>query len=156
MGLIDRILSASLSGLRWLALPIALLLALQWPLREIVQAGSREANDLGQWLFALFVVAGVLAATRERAHIATDVVSARFPPGLRGLLARAGIVLAVLPWALFTLWAGAPQIVQSVRRLEAFPETANPGYFVVKLALGLLMLFVVLQALLDCFRKDRA
>ncbi len=29
-----------------LVLPVSLLLFLQWPLRDLVHAGSREANDL--------------------------------------------------------------------------------------------------------------
>jgi hypothetical protein len=35
---LDRILSSALSCLKWLALPISLLLFLQWPLREYVHA----------------------------------------------------------------------------------------------------------------------
>ena len=52
---LDRLIAGvvSLGGL--LALPVVLLLFLQWPLRDLVRAYSREANDLGQWLFALYV-----------------------------------------------------------------------------------------------------
>jgi hypothetical protein len=34
-----------------LVIPLALLLFIQWPLREWVQAYSRQANDMGQILF---------------------------------------------------------------------------------------------------------
>ncbi len=62
--LLDRFLEQVLSTARWLVLPISLLLFLQWPLRDAVQAYSREANDTGQWLFALYIVVSVTAATR--------------------------------------------------------------------------------------------
>jgi hypothetical protein len=44
---VDRAVAAVVSLGRWLALPVVVLLFLQWPLRDAVQAWSREANDLG-------------------------------------------------------------------------------------------------------------
>jgi TRAP-type mannitol/chloroaromatic compound transport system permease small subunit len=151
---LDRLIAGLLRGAKWLALPVALLLFLQWPLRDYVQAGSRETNDLGQWLFALFVAVSIVAATRAREHIATDVVSARFSRRMRSSVMRLGIVCALLPWAIFVLWASAPQIWQSLRLAERFPDTANPGYFMVKVALGVMMVVVIVQALLDFIRGD--
>jgi len=43
--------------------------------------------------------------------------------------------------------------MQSVRQLEAFPETFNPGYFVLRIAVVLTALLVLVQALLDVFLK---
>ena len=156
MRLLDGVLRRCLRAAKWLALPVALLLFLQWPLRDYVQAGSREANDLGQWLFALFVACSVVAATRANEHIATDVVAGRFSAGLRTGLMRLGIVFGLLPWALFVAWAAVPQIFQSVRLLERFPDTANAGYFMVKVALGLLTVVIVIQAVLDLVRGRAA
>ena len=45
---IDRAVGRLVEAGRWLVLPVALILFLQWPLRDFVQWGSREANDLGQ------------------------------------------------------------------------------------------------------------
>ena len=42
---LDRGLDAITHAVAVLALPLSLLLFLQWPLRELVQAYSREAND---------------------------------------------------------------------------------------------------------------
>jgi len=46
-------------------LPVVLLLFLQWPLRDLVRAWSRDANDLAQWLFALYVAMAFTAAMRR-------------------------------------------------------------------------------------------
>jgi TRAP-type mannitol/chloroaromatic compound transport system permease small subunit len=61
----------------------------------------------------------------------------------------------LVPWSLFILYAAWPMTAQSVWQLESFPETFNPGYFVLKIALLLAALLILLQALLDAFRSDR-
>ena len=149
---LDRLIGGVLSAVRWLALPIMALLFLQWPLREIVKAYSREANDLGQWLFALFVAASVVAATRAHMHLATDAVALRFRPRTRAMLAAFGTIAALLPWSLFVLASAAPTIGRSVAGWERFSDTGNPGYFIVKLALGVLLALIGLQALVDLVR----
>ncbi len=143
--LVDRLLALGLG----LSLPVSLLLFLQWPLREVIQVGSREANDLAQCLFALYVSLAVTYATRHDTHLASDVVAHRYPPHWRHRLRRGAALLVLLPWSAFLLYAAWPNVSESVRVLEAFPETFNPGYFVVKIALALLGLLVGLQALLE-------
>ena len=149
------ILGTLLGAIRWLALPIAALLFLQWPLREWLQAYSREANDLGQILFAVFVAASVTAATRAEAHIAADVLSRRFSSRLRRNIASAGFLLGVLPWVLFVLWSSAPLIARSIGSVERFQDTANPGYFVIKAALWLLAGLMLIDGLLGLWPRHR-
>ena len=64
LAFLDRLVESVLAAAKWLALPIVTLLFLQWPLRDLARAYSREANDLGQWLFAIYVAASITAATR--------------------------------------------------------------------------------------------
>jgi TRAP-type mannitol/chloroaromatic compound transport system permease small subunit len=130
-------------------LPVSLLLFLQWPLRELIQGYSREANDLAQWLFALYVSLAITYASRRRSHLAADALAQRYAPATRDRIARFGALCVLVPWASFMLYASWPVAVASLRELEAFPETNNPGYFVIKLALLLLVALVLLQALLD-------
>lgn len=151
----DRGLGAILAAGRWLVLAVVLLLFLQWPLRDVVRAHSREANDLAQWLFALYVTLAVPYATRTRVHLAADVVAHRFRAATRDRLERAGALLFVAPWALFILVAGWPMTLQSVLQLESFPDTYNPGYFIVKASAWALALLTLLQALLDAARGRR-
>jgi TRAP-type mannitol/chloroaromatic compound transport system permease small subunit len=145
----DRAVGGLLAAASWLALPIALLLFLQWPLRELVQHYAREANDLAQWLFALYVGIAISQATRVRAHLAIPGLSARLAPSARRRIARAGALLGSLPWALFVLIAAAPATWQSVRAQEAFPETYSPGYFMIRFAVWLLAALVAIQAIRD-------
>src|SRR5215475_3915596 len=146
---LDRALSRVLGVFKWLALPIGLLLFLQWPLREYVHAYSREANDLGQWLFALYVAASVTSATRAGTHLASDAVARHYQPATRRWLSQLCNVLALAPWALWILVAATPIIMRSLTHLERFPETGNPGYFIVKLALWVLALGVLAGIVLE-------
>jgi hypothetical protein len=132
-----------------LVLPLAWLLFLQWPLREWVQAYSRQTNDAGQIIFALYVAVAVTAASLKRVHLAAHTGSTPHP-----LARRWGvwvILLCVGPWALFMLWAAAGPIMQSVSVWESFTETLTPAYFVIKLALGLLLALVLLEAVLSAW-----
>jgi TRAP-type mannitol/chloroaromatic compound transport system permease small subunit len=150
---VDRMMGRLLAAARWLVLPVALILFLQWPLRDFVQWGSREANDLGQWIFALYVSLAVSFATRERAHLAVDAIAHDYPARVRDLIARWGAVLSVAPWCLFMLWTTWPMAQRSALVLERFPDTFNPGYFLIKVAAVVLALLALLQAILDLRKR---
>jgi len=152
---LDRIVGGVVRAGSILVLPVCMLLFLQWPLRDVVQSYSREANDLAQCLFALYVSVAITSTSRRNAHLATDLVAQRYSERTRRVLARVGALFVLVPWSLFILYSAWPMTVQSVRQLEAFPETFNPGYFVLKIALLLAALLVLIQALLDAFR-DRS
>jgi TRAP-type mannitol/chloroaromatic compound transport system permease small subunit len=149
---LDHCIALVLRSLQWLILPVVLLLFLQWPLRDLVRSYSREANDLGQWIFALYVAASVTAATRAHTHLAADAVARRYGPRLRAALVRCGAALGLVPWALLVLIAGKNVVLNSLAALEGFPDTDNPGYFIIKAALWVLAGLVLAQAVLDIAR----
>jgi len=151
---IDRVIGWLVASAKWLALPLITLLFLQWPLRDLVRSYSREANDLGQIAFALFVALSVTAATRAHTHLAADLVSQRYSARTRTWLARAGAALGLLPWAGFVLIASRPSVIASLRIHEAFQDSGNPGYFLIKIALWIMASAVIGQALVDIFRSD--
>ncbi len=149
---LDRILGRLIEAGRWLVLPVALILFLQWPLRDFVRAYSREANDLGQWLFALYVSLAMTFATRERTHLAVDAFAHGYSERLRDVIARWGGFLCVAPWAVFMIWTVWPTVQRSVLVLEKFPDTFNFGYFLIKIAALLLAVLALVQAVLDLLR----
>jgi TRAP-type C4-dicarboxylate transport system permease small subunit len=131
-----------------LVLALAMLLFAQWPLREVFQAYSREANDVAQIVFAWYVAAGVAAASWRGVHLVVHAPNA----GNNANSATTGsskwrAVAAALcagPWAVFMLWSSFPTVVQSVANRERFAETLNPGYFAIRLALVLMLLLMLL------------
>ena len=137
-----------------LVVPLAFLLFVQWPLREWVQAGSRQTNDAAQILFAVYVAVAITAASRAGTHLAA--LKPAGEPRRRGRLWRATLLLACVgPWAMFMLWAATAPIVNSVVGLERFTETRLPGYFVIKLALGLMLWLVLQEAVVGWLRAWR-
>jgi TRAP-type mannitol/chloroaromatic compound transport system permease small subunit len=137
----------------WLVLPLALLLCAQWPLRELVQAWSRETNDLAQVLFALYAAVAVTAASAAEVHLAAHRPAADGrPPSTARVWALAA---CVLPWAAFVLWSAWPSIWASWLQLEKFPDTLNPGYFLIRSAAWLLALLALLHALARLLRPRR-
>jgi TRAP-type mannitol/chloroaromatic compound transport system permease small subunit len=150
---LDRLIAAAIDGAQWLALPLIVLLFLQWPLRDIFRAYSREANDLGQIFFALFVALSVTAATRAGTHLAADAVAQRYSPRVRHRIRKIGALAGLVPWALFILIASEPTVASSLRIREAFPDTGTPGYFIIKLALWVMAITILAQAFLDITRS---
>ena len=154
---LDRLIGQIVAAAQWLALPLILLLFLQWPLRDIVRAYSREANDLGQIIFALFVAVSVTAATRAGTHLAADTLAQRYSARTRrGLLKHSARRSRVLPWALFVLVSAKPIVLSSVLGLEAFPDTNNPAYFIIKAALWVMAVLIIAQSLVEIFRPQPA
>ncbi len=149
---LDRLIGHVIAAAKWLALPLIALLFLQWPLRELLRSYSREANDLGQMAFALFVAASVTAATRAGTHLAADVLAQRYSAQARRRLNQIGAAVGLLPWALFVLVAGKTTVFSSLRDLESFQDSGNPGYFVIKIALWVMAVLILGQALVDIFR----
>jgi TRAP-type C4-dicarboxylate transport system permease small subunit len=145
--IVGRALDASASGAALLALPLSLLLFAQWPLREWVHAYSREANDVAQILFAFYVSVAITAATRARTHLAAGTDRMRWSRRIEKIAA----IVVLVPWALFVLYASWFSVVQSVRQLEGFPETYNPGYFLIRIALVILTVLVLAQAIVGAF-----
>ena len=149
MRFLDQLVASVLAAAKWLALPIVALLFLQWPLRSIIGLYSREANDLGQWLFALYVAVSITAATRARAHLAADTIARRYTAATREWLARAGALFGLIPWSVIVLVTSWSLVRDSTLLLERFPDTGNPGYFIIKLALLLMAVLVLIEGVLE-------
>jgi TRAP-type mannitol/chloroaromatic compound transport system permease small subunit len=153
--LLEHFVETVLAAAKWLALPIVILLFLQWPLRTILGLYSREANDLGQWLFALYIAASITAATRAKTHLAADTIARNYSQPTRQWLARAGALFGLIPWSIIVLVTSWPIVRDSTVLFERFPDTGNPGYFIVKIALLLLASLILIEGVIGLFRPDR-
>src|SRR3979411_1222386 len=96
---LDRLIGTLVGAAKWLALPLITLLFLQWPLRDLFRGFSREANDLWQVVFALFVAISARAATRAGTHLAADLLAQRYSATTRRRLGQIGAAAGLLPWA---------------------------------------------------------
>jgi TRAP-type mannitol/chloroaromatic compound transport system permease small subunit len=153
---LDKLIGILIAAAQWLALPLIALLFLQWPLRDLVRCCSREANDIGQLIFALYVAFSITAATRAGAHLAADTWAQSYSSNTRRRLKRLVATIAILPWALFILFAGKTIVMSSLIGRESFPDTNNPGYFIIKAALWIMAVMIVAQALVEIFRPAQS
>ena len=138
-----------------LVLPLALLLFAQWPLRDWVQAHSRLANDVAQIVFGLYAAVAITATSRSKTHLALakyDSSATKYVASWRTW----ALLACVAPWATFLLWTATPQMQESVKALEIFSEGLTPGYFVLRIALVLLALLVLVDAVAQAVADVRA
>ncbi len=149
---LNALVNFSIAAGRWLVLPLMALLFLQWPLRDLVRGHSREANDLGQIIFAIYVALSVTAATRAGTHLAADTIAQRYTPATRYWIAKLGAALGLLPWAAFIMIDSKSIVMPSLRQLESFQDTGNPGYFLIKLSLWIMAGSIVAQSVIDLLR----
>ena len=132
-----------------LVFPIILLLFAQWPLRDLVQAGSRLANDMGQLSFGLYMATAITAASWAGTHLACHLpgLASDRPAKERSPNWRTwAVLLCVAPWALFILLTYWAPVLQSVQQLERFPDTGHPGYFLLRVAVMWMALLVLVHA----------
>jgi hypothetical protein len=132
----------------FLVIPLALLLFAQWPLRDWLQAYSRQANDVAQIVFAVYAAVAITAASLSKTHLALAKYSdsaIKLIPIWKAL----ALAVCVAPWALFLLWTAFPQMLTSVAAAESFSEGLTPGYFILRVALVLLTLLVLVEAALS-------
>ena len=135
-----------------LVVPLAILLFAQWPMRDIVQAYSRQTNDMAQVLFALYVAVAITAASHANAHLAAGqqlVLPSSDTPRWKPY----ALLLCIAPWASLILWTSSVQVWVSIVQLERFSETGNPGLFVVKVAGWLMALLALAYSAFNVVRK---
>ena len=148
---LQKILKFCTNTIAWTVLVLAVLLWVQWPLREWVQAYSRQANDFAQIFFALLAAASIAAASAADVHLSayTGNPTNPNPNSPQAAWRRWALAACVLPWALFMLWASAPQAWLALASFEKFGETLNPGFFIIKCAGVLMVVLILLQSLLQ-------
>jgi TRAP-type mannitol/chloroaromatic compound transport system permease small subunit len=140
----------------WLCLPVIMLLFLQLPLRDIVQAGNNTDNDFGQIIFANFFMVGIPFAMRHDAHVRVDILHQHFSKRARAIIELAGTVLFTLPWLALLAWYSLPIVLNSLAQTEKFAETYTPGYFILKLGLFFFVVLAGLQAIANVIHAGLA
>lgn len=132
-----------------LVFPVIFLLFAQWPLRDLVQAGSRLANDMGQLAFGVYVATAVTAASVAGTHLACHLPGAQTDvkhSGRLGAWRNWAVFSCVAPWAIFILVSDIDRVLRSVQLLERFPDTGHPGFFILQMAVLWMAALVLIHA----------
>ena len=94
------------------------------------------------------------AATRAGTHLAVDTLAKRYSARVRRRLLLVCNLVALGPWAVLILVTSTPPILASIGHWERFPDTGNPGYFILKASLWLMAAMVLASIALDLMGRD--
>jgi TRAP-type mannitol/chloroaromatic compound transport system permease small subunit len=128
----------------WLVLAVVFLLFVQNPLREYLGRGQFFANDMGQLSHAAVFMIGCAYAWRWDRQVRMDLFYRNMSARTRAAVNLLGTMFLLLPWLALVTWDAVPNVIESVRHLEGFPETGSPGFFVMK---SLLLAFAATMGL---------
>lgn len=128
----------------WLVLAVVFLLFVQNPLREYLGRGQFFANDMGQLSHAAVFMIGVAYAWRWDRQVRVDLFYRNMGARRKAVVNLLGTVFLLLPWLFLVTRDAVPDVIDSVKHLEGFPETGSPGFFVMK---SLLLAFAAMMGL---------
>ncbi len=128
----------------WLVLAVVFLLFVQNPLREYLGRGQFFANDMGQLSHAAVFMIGVAYAWRWDRQVRVDLFYRNMGARRKAVVNLLGTVFLLLPWLALVTWDAVPDVIDSVKHLEGFPETGSPGFFVMK---SLLLAFAAMMSM---------
>lgn len=92
-------------------------------LRYAFNSGIPVSEELSRWLFVWVTLLGSTYALRDHAHLGTEIVVSRMPPGVRRALLLLGHGLML--WVCWLLFTGAWFQVEMNWRVKA-PSTGLP------------------------------
>ena len=136
-----------------LSVAVALMLLLQWPLRVWIGHGSVEANDIGQWIFALYVAFAIGFTTQKNRHFTLGLVGQFKKKQL--LIDFLFISLGLIPWSFVILIFAIPKALDSILIQELFPETFNPYYWIIRTSIVIMIINLNLSAIWVFIKNNR-
>ncbi|MEG1679901.1 MAG: TRAP transporter small permease [Stenotrophomonas sp.] len=96
-------------------------------LRYVFNSGIAISEEMSRWLFVWLTFMGAVVAVKEQAHLGTDFVLAKLPPGIqRSCLVVSYLLMLYCTWLLFS---GAWTQTQINLDVEAPVSGASVGIF---------------------------
>ncbi|MDW8478589.1 MAG: TRAP transporter small permease subunit [Xanthomonadales bacterium] len=134
--------------LAWLAVALAALVFAVALLRYGFGLGWVALQELAQHLHAALFLLGASLALRRDRHVRVDVLAARLPARARLALEAFGMLLVVLPFALFSLAVSLDYVAASYAIGEGSREPGGlPALWAVKALIPAFALLLALRAL---------
>ena len=143
---VERLIDRIGGVMAWLVLAVVFLLFVQNPLREYLGRGQFLANDMGQLSHAAVFMIGAAYAWRWDRQVRVDLFYRNMGARTKAWVNLLGTVFLLLPWLALVTWDAVPDVIDSIRHLEGFPETGSPGFFVMKSVLVVFAAMMTLQA----------
>lgn len=149
---IDRLNDLIGRSVAWLALGMVLVGAYN-ALARFVDKGIGTSLSSNTWLEAqwyMFAALFLFAAAwtlRQDAHVRVDLVYARLTPRGKAWINLLGVLLLLLPFCLFMLWAVWPSVVESWTIRELSPDPGGLPRWPIRAAVPVGFVLLLLQGI---------
>lgn len=119
--------------------------------RYLFAFGSIAGQELTLWIHASVFMLGAAVALRTGKHVRVDVFYQRAGPRAQAWIDLAGLVLLVLPFAVFMGWISLDYVRASWQIGEASREPGGlPALYLLKSLIPATAALLILQALAEC------
>jgi TRAP-type mannitol/chloroaromatic compound transport system permease small subunit len=158
--LLPRVLDAVLAALGSLLtalVPIVVLLCFGLvTARYGLGKGSIAAQEAMLWLHALVFMLGAAFALQQNRHVRVDVLHQRMSARAQAWVEAGGLLLLLLPFALFMLWISLDYVAASWQMQESSREPGGlPGVYLLKALIPFAAWLLAVQAVALMIRAVR-
>jgi len=137
---------------RWLILPLVLIIVLEVVLRYVFNAPTLWAWDVNVQLQAALVALGGAYALRYRSHVCVDIIVSRLSPRKRAVIDV--IIWPVLLAAIgLLIWRLVPYTWNSIRITEAHTSAWAPPVYPLKVVISIGVILMLLQGITNWVRN---
>jgi len=138
------------------AICCVLLVALMFALvvaRYSFGIGSIASQELTQWLHGTAFLLALCYGLKHNSHVRVDIFSQRWSKRKQALMEIIGIVIFLLPLAIFWCWISFDYVAVSWSQNEGSNSGGLPGWFLIKTLIPLSAVLLIFQALANAIRS---
>lgn len=148
--LLDRFTRLCGQALRWLTLVMVLLTCAIVLLRYSFGIPSVLLQETVLYLHAALFMLGAAYTWQQGGHVRVDVFYRNWPPARQRWVERLGILLLLVPFCVFLIWASWQYVGNSWAIAERSDETGGlPFVYLLKTLIPALPVLLLLQALAE-------
>ena len=114
---------------------------------------SNAYIELQWYLFGLVFLLAASWTLHQDRHVRVDVLYGRLAPRARALIDLCGIVLLLIPFCLFALWASWPAVRNSWAVLEGSPDPGGLPRYPIKTMIPVAFALLLLQAVAEGVKR---
>lgn len=150
---LDSFTDASGRMLAWLALAMALLVAIIVVLRYGFNFGSILTQEAVIYMHGSLFLLGAAYALKTGSHVRVDIFYRNFSPRGQAWVNSLGGIVFLLPLCVFIIGSSWDYVTESWAIMETSPEPGGiPAVFLLKSLIPLMALNLLLQGLADVLR----
>jgi len=118
-----------------------------------INLSSNAYLEMQWYLFSLVFLLGAAYALKHDDHVRVDVLYTRLPKRAQLWVDLVGTVVLLVPFAIFSIWAAIPTVLNSWSIGEASPDPGGLPRYPIKIMILVAFGLLLLQGLAEVIRK---